>query len=399
REAVRVDADRLDLLVETIGELVIAEAMVSQSGELRAGASVEVARNLDHLDKICRELQEIGMALRMVPVRPIFQKMARLARDLSRKVNRSIEFTMSGEDTELDKPVVDKIGDPLVHMIRNAVDHGIESDPAEREALGKSRTGNIRLTAYHKGGNIVIEVQDDGKGLDRERIMAKAVERGLVKEGQVLSDREVFNLIFEPGFSTAKQVTDVSGRGVGMDVVRRNVEELRGSVEIESTMGKGSIFRFKLPLTLAIIDGMVIRTGAENYIIPTLSVVRLVRPNMEDYLTVRSKGEMLRFEEELVPLVRLNRVFNVPAGREDLSDTVVVVVESEGRRIGLISDDLIGQQQIVIKSLGEKVQGTPGIAGGAIMSDGHVALILDVPGLVKVAQKNNPVPERESHAG
>jgi len=184
-----------------------------------------------------------------------------------------------------------------------------------------------------------------------------------------------------------------------MDVVRRNVEELRGSVEIESTMGKGSIFRFKLPLTLAIIDGMVIRTGAENYIIPTLSVVRLVRPNMEDYLTVRSKGEMLRFEEELVPLVRLNRVFNVPAGREDLSDTVVVVVESEGRRIGLISDDLIGQQQIVIKSLGEKVQGTPGIAGGAIMSDGHVALILDVPGLVKVAQKNNPVPERESHAG
>jgi len=388
REAVRVDADRLDLLVETIGELVIAEAMVSQSGELRSSASVELARNLDHLDKICRELQEIGMALRMVPVRPIFQKMARLARDLSRKVNRPIEFAMSGEDTELDKSVVDKIGDPLVHMIRNAVDHGIEADPETRVAAGKPRAGQIRLTAYHKGGNIVIEVRDDGKGLDRDRILAKAVERGLVKEGQALADREIFQLIFEPGFSTAENVTDVSGRGVGMDVVRRNIEELRGSVEIESRKGEGSVFRFKLPLTLAIIDGMVVRTGAENYIIPTLSVVRLVRPSADDYATVRNRGEMLRFEGDLVPLVRLNRVFGVAGGREDLSEIVVVVVESEGRHVGLICDDLIGQQQIVIKSLGEKIQGTPGIAGGAIMSDGHVALILDVPGLVKVAQRN-----------
>lgn len=399
REAVRVDADRLDLLVETIGELVIAEAMVSQSGELRGSASVETARNLDHLDKICRELQEIGMSLRMVPVRPIFQKMARLARDLSKKVDRPIEFEMSGEDTELDKSVVDKIGDPLVHMIRNAVDHGIESDPSVRIAAGKPAAGHIRLNAYHKGGNIVIEVVDDGRGLDRERILAKAVERGLIKEGQVLSDRETFNLIFEPGFSTAKKVTDVSGRGVGMDVVRRNVEELRGSVEIESELGRGSVFRFKLPLTLAIIDGMVIRTGRENYIIPTLSVVRLVRPAAADYATVRGKGEMLRFEDDLVPLVRLNRVFDVPDGREKLSETVVVVVESEGRRVGLISDDLIGQRQIVIKSLGEKVQGTPGLAGGAIMSDGHVALILDVPGLVKVAQNRKAGPERESRAG
>ncbi len=385
KEAVRVDADRLDLLVETIGELVIAEAMVSQNPELRAGSSVELARNLDHLDKICRELQEIGMSLRMVPVKPVFQKMARLVRDLGKKIDRKIDFVMSGEDTELDKSVVDKIGDPLVHMLRNAVDHGIESDPAERTAKGKPAAGRIELRAYHKGGNIVIEVTDDGKGLDRDAIMAKAVDRGLVKEGQVLTDREVFALIFEPGFSTAKKVTDVSGRGVGMDVVRRNIEELRGNVEIESVHGKGSTFRFKLPLTLAIIDGMVISVGGENYIIPTLTVVRLVRPNMDDYSTVKEKGEMLRFEEELIPLYRLNRLFSIPEGRENLSEAVVVVVESDGRRVGVVTDDLIGQQQIVIKSLGEKVQGTPGIAGGAIMSDGNVALILDVAGLVKVA--------------
>jgi two-component system chemotaxis sensor kinase CheA len=385
KEAVRVDSDRLDLLVETIGELVIAEAMVSQSDELRSAASVEMARNLDHLDKICRELQEIGMSLRMVPVRPIFQKMARLVRDLSKKFDRKIDFDIDGEETELDKSVVDKIGDPLVHMIRNAVDHGIESNPGEREAAGKPEAGRIQLKAFHKGGNIVIEVVDDGKGLDRDVIMAKAMERGLIKEGQIMTDREVFSLIFEPGFSTAKKVTDVSGRGVGMDVVRRNIDELRGTVEIDSEKGKGSIFRFKLPLTLAIIDGMVIKTGAENYIIPTLTVVRLVRPSSDDYSTVREKGEMLRFEEDLIPLFRLNRMFKVKEACDDLTKAVVVVVESDGRKIGLMTDNLVGQQQIVIKSLGEQVQGTPGIAGGAIMSNGNVALILDIAGLVKIA--------------
>ncbi len=385
KEAVRVDSDRLDLLVETIGELVIAEAMVNQSDELRSAASVEMARNLDLLDKICRELQEIGMSLRMVPVRPIFQKMARLVRDLSKKFGREIDFEITGEETELDKSVVDKIGDPLVHMIRNAVDHGIESDPEERKAAGKPEVGRIGLKAFHKGGNIVIEVVDDGRGLDREVIMAKAIERGLVKEGQVMTDREVFSLIFEPGFSTAPKVTDVSGRGVGMDVVRRNIDELRGTVEIDSEKGKGSVFRFKLPLTLAIIDGMVIRTGAENYIIPTLTVVRLVRPNKADYSTVRKKGEMLRFEDDLIPLFRLNRMFKVKDACDDLTKAVVVVVESDGRKIGLMIDNLVGQQQIVIKSLGEQVQGTPGIAGGAIMSNGKVALILDVASLVKIA--------------
>jgi two-component system, chemotaxis family, sensor kinase CheA len=385
KDAVRVDAERLDLLVETIGELVIAEAMVSQNREIRSSQSVELLRNLDHLDKICRELQQLGMSLRMVPVRPTFQKMARLVRDLSKKSGRPINFTMTGEDTELDKSVVDKIGDPLVHMLRNAVDHGIETDVDQRLAAGKTREGNIELRAFHRGGNICVEVRDDGRGLDRKLILRKAVESGIIKDGASLSDRDVFNLIFEPGFSTASEVTDVSGRGVGMDVVRRNIEELRGVVEISSRKGEGSVISFRLPLTLAIIDGMVVRVGSESYIIPTLSVVRLVRPTGEDYSTVLDKGEMLRFEEELIPMFRLNRMFSIPNAQTELRETVVIVVESEGRRVGLMTDDLVGQQQIVIKSLGESVQGTPGVAGGAIMSNGNVALILDIAGLVKIA--------------
>jgi two-component system chemotaxis sensor kinase CheA len=381
---VRVDADRLDLMVDTIGELVIAAAMIGQDAGLRSAQSVGLVRNLDHLDKICRELQQIGMSLRMVPVRPTFQKMARLVRDLASRSSREIEFVMAGEDTELDKSVVDKIGDPLVHMLRNAVDHGIEADEHERRLAGKPAQGRIELRALHKGGNIIIEVEDDGRGLDRDAIVAKAVERGLVKEGAVLGDREIFALIFEPGFSTAKQVTDVSGRGVGMDVVRRNVEELRGAIEISSTPGRGSVFRFKLPLTLAIIDGMVVLAGGERYIIPTLNVVRLVRPGASDYSTVLGRGEMLDFEGALIPLLRVNRLFGIKHAREDLTEAVVVVVESDGRRVGLLTDDLVGQQQIVIKNLGDRIQGTEGLAGGAIMSDGNVALIIDIAGLVKL---------------
>jgi len=384
REAVRVDAERLDLLVETIGELVIAEAMISQNREIRGIESVTLAHHLDRLDKICRELQQIGMSLSMVPVRPIFQKMARLVRDLAKKSGRRIELTTSGKDTELDKSVVDKIGDPLVHMLRNAMDHGIESDPDKRLAAGKTPAGNIELRAFHRGGCIVIEVEDDGRGLDRDAILAKAVERGVVGEGVQLTDQEIFNLIFEPGFTTASEVTDLSGRGVGMDVVRRNIDKLRGAVDITSEQGRGSVFSLRLPLTLAIIEGMVFLTGDERYIIPTLSVVRLIRPTMDDYITVMEKGELLRFEGEVIPLVRLCEVFGVADAKQSLDDAVVIVVESEGRRVGLLADELIGQQQVVIKSLGEQIQGTEGLAGGTIMSDGNVALILDIAGLVKV---------------
>lgn len=388
REAMRVDAERLDHLIETIGELVIAESMVSQSPEMKkAGMSVKLAKDLDHLDKICRELQEIGMSLRMVPVRPVFQKMARLVRDLSKKQDRDVEFIVSGEDTELDKNVVDKIGDPLVHMVRNAVDHGIEADPADRVRLGKPEQGRIELRAFHKGGNICIEIEDDGKGLDREAILAKAISRGMLREGDNPSDRDLFMLIFEPGFSTAKQVTDISGRGVGMDVVRRNIEELRGTVDITSAPGKGSTFSIKLPLTLAIIEGMVIRVGEEHYIIPTLSVVRLIRPTSREITHVFDRGEMLAFEGSHLPLFRLAGLFDVDAAKTRPEDAMVVIVEDEGRKVGLMADELLGQQSIVIKSLGETMQGTDGVAGGAIMSNGNVALILDIAGIVRVAHQ------------
>jgi two-component system chemotaxis sensor kinase CheA len=294
---------------------------------------------------------------------------------------------MTGEDTELDKNVVDKIGDPLVHMVRNAVDHGLEPTEQDRLAAGKPAKGRIELRAFHKGGNICIEIEDDGRGLDRDTILAKAVERGLVRDGENLSDREVHNLIFEPGFSTAKQVTDISGRGVGMDVVRRNIEELRGTCEIISEAGVGSRFQIKLPLTLAIIEGMVVSCGGEHYIVPTLSVVRLVRPNRDDLSHVFDRGEMLAYEDQHLPLFRLGQLFGVPA-ETDPEKAVVVVIEDEGKKIGLLADELLGQQSIVIKSLGEAMQDTEGVAGGAIMSNGNVALILDVAGLIKVAHKS-----------
>ncbi len=387
KEAVRVDAERLDRMVDTIGELVIAETMVSKSPELSTKLSVKLAKDLDHLDKICRELQEIGMSLRMVPVRPVFQKMARLVRDLGKKSGREIKFTMAGEDTELDKNVVDKIGDPLVHMIRNAVDHGIEGDMDERMAAGKNDAGTVQLRAFHKGGNICIEIEDDGRGLNRDAILAKAIDRGLIREGDKLSDREIYAMIFEPGFSTAKQVTDLSGRGVGMDVVRRNIEELRGLVDISSTPGKGSVFSIKLPLTLAIIEGMVVTVGNENYIIPTLSVVRLIRPNQSDISRVFDRGEMLAFEGEYLPLFRLSGLFEIENARHNPCEAIVVIVEDEGKKVGLVADTLLGQQSIVIKSLGDGVEATDGVAGGAILSDGNVALILDVGGLVRISHK------------
>ncbi len=390
KDTVKVDSSRLDLLVDTIGEMVIAESMVSQSLEFKEVASHQLIRHMTHLDKITRELQEISMSLRMVPVRGTFQRMARLVRDLAKKSGKQVEFVMSGEDTELDKTVVDRIGDPLVHMVRNAVDHGIENSAAERERAGKPAVGRVELRAFHKGGNIHIEIEDDGRGLDRDVILAKAVERGLVREGDTLSDREVFNLIFEPGFSTAKTVTEVSGRGVGMDVVRRNIEALRGRIEIRSRPGEGSVFSIQLPLTLAIIDGMVVRVGAERYIIPTLSIVRAVRPEPDDVSTVLERGEMLKLQSELIPLCRLDRLFDLKGAEQDVTRALVVVVESDGARTGLVVDELLGQQQIVIKSLGKSMRDIPGVAGGAIMPDGRVGLILDVGGVVKLASSSMP---------
>jgi two-component system chemotaxis sensor kinase CheA len=333
----------------------------------------------------------------MMPVKSTFQKMGRLVHDLAKRTGKKVELAVSGEDTELDKGVVDGIGDPLVHMIRNAVDHGLEATSEARVKAGKPETGRIDLRAFHKGGNIVIEVQDDGRGLDREAILKKATERGLIREGEQLSDRDIFNLIFLPGFSTAKVVTDVSGRGVGMDVVRKNIDALRGQVEIQSQAGVGTKFSIRLPLTLAIIDGMVVRVGRERYIIPTISIVMSLRTRTGDVKSILNRGEMLSFQGDLIPLFRIDRTFGIEGAVSVPEDGLVIIVEEDGRRAGLLADALLGQQQIVIKTLGESMRGIPGISGGAIMPDGNVGLIMDVGGLVRLSQNaqgvSNPAGE------
>jgi len=338
------------------------------------------------------------MSMRMVPLKATFSKMARLARDVSHKLGKNVNFITDGEDTEIDRNLVDIINDPLVHMVRNAMDHGVET-PDERRAAGKPEQGTVKIAAYHSAGSVVVEISDDGKGLDREVLLAKARERGLVGETAELSDREVFNLVFEPGFSTAKVVTDVSGRGVGMDVVKKNIERLRGTVEIKSEKGAGSVFKMSLPLTLAIIDGMVIRVGCETYVIPTISIIRSVKPAEEDVSTVFGKGEMLKLQGHLIPLYRIGRIYGLDGATDDLKEAIVVIVEDEERQAGLVIDELVGRQQVVIKSLGQTMKNIPGISGGAIMPDGRVGLILDVGGLLRFATPERRDGYREEGTG
>jgi two-component system chemotaxis sensor kinase CheA len=311
--------------------------------------------------------------------------MARVVRDLAKKSGKDIEFIPYGEDTMLDKSVVDRIGDPLIHLVRNSVDHGIETSQDERIKNGKSSTAHVSLTAFHKGGNIHIEIHDDGRGLNKHAITEKAREKGLIKENQPLSDREVYDLILLPGFSTAKKVTDVSGRGVGMDVVKRAIEDLRGNIDIYSEEGKGTTFSLRLPLTLAIIDGMLVGVGCEKYIIPTLSIVESIRPKPADIVTIANRGEMIQIRDSLLPLFRLSQLFELHGAKQDPSDAIVIVVEDSGKRTGLMVDELLGQQSTVIKNLGASLKGLPGISGGSIMSDGRVGIILDVAGIVKLA--------------
>lgn len=386
KETVRVDRDRLDKLVDTIGELVIAESMVHQDLNGQEGDTDKGVRNLSHLNKITRELQELSLSLRMVPIRSTFNKMARLVRDLSKRAGKLVDFETVGEDTELDKTVIDQIGDPLIHMVRNAVDHGIEGSVEERKAAGKSERGKVTLRAFHQGGSIYIELQDDGRGLDRAVLLAKAKQQGLVREEDNPTDQEIFNLIFLPGFSTAKKVTDVSGRGVGMDVVRRNIEALCGSVEIRSELGKGSTFSLRLPLTLAIIDGMVVRVSGNRYIIPTPAIVELHRPSAKDISTVVGRAEMLSVRGQLLPLFRIASLFGISGAKENPTDGIVVVVEDGGKLVGMLVDEIVGQQQVVIKSLGSTLEGLDGLAGGAVMPDGRVGLILDVHGIMSLAR-------------
>jgi len=312
-----------------------------------------------------------------VPIGHLFQKTARMARDLSRKAGKRIEVEIHGQDTELDRNLIEELGDPLLHMVRNSLDHGIEEE-AEREASGKPAVAKLELRAAHQAGQILVEVVDDGRGLDRGKIRNRAIERGLVDKERELTDEEIFNLIFLPGFSTATEVTDISGRGVGMDVVRQHIQKLRGRIEIASVAGHGTRFSLKLPLTLAIIDGLVIRVGRERYIIPTISLRELLRPSQDTVQTVQGRGEMALLRGELFPIVRLNRRFGIADGCEDANSGMLIVVDTEDRRYCLLADEVLGRQEVVIKSLGEPFRDIPGVSGGAILGDGRIGLIVDV---------------------
>ncbi|MCF8106191.1 MAG: chemotaxis protein CheA [Desulfohalobiaceae bacterium] len=385
KQTMKIDADRIDLLLETIGELVIVESIVSQEASRQQGETRDLERNLGQLTKITRSLQDMGMSMRLIPIDTTFRKMGRLVRDLAKKSGKKIELGMEGRETELDKGMVEKLGDPLVHMIRNAVDHGIEHTTEERRAAGKDPTGRIVLKAYHQGGNIHIDIMDDGRGLDREAIASKALERGIISSAENLSDEEIFTLIFEPGFSTAKQITDVSGRGVGMDVVKSNIESMRGNIRISSTKGRGSTFTLILPLTMAIIDGMIVRVGSERYILPLLSIIESFQPTKEMITTVSGKGETIPFRNRLLPLFRLADLFKIADAHTDPAKALVVVIEDSGRQFALLVDELLGQNQTVIKNLGQGLKDVEGIAGASIMPDGTPGLIIDVNGLVKLA--------------
>ena len=380
---VRVDTLKLDSLIDLVGELVVAQSQVVQSQELKGIANEHLARSLSQLRSITSDLQRTAMSLRMVPIRGTFRKMTRLVRDLAGDLGKEINLRLEGEETELDRTVVEELSDPLVHMIRNSADHGIEL-PGERAAAGKPAAGTITLTAFHQGGFIVVQIEDDGRGLNTGRILAKAVERGLVDAQESLAESQILDLIFMPGFSTAEQVTGLSGRGVGMDVVRRNIEKIRGKVEVESVPGKGTRFTTYVPLTLAIIEGLLVGVGDQRYIIPTLSVQESFRPLPGAVTTVQGRGELISVRGRLTPLLRLGRHLNTPSKADDPSRGIVVVVESGQDSRCLFVDELIGKQEVVIKSLGDVFRDQHAFAGAAILGDGRVGLILDVNALVKL---------------
>ncbi len=384
RQEVKIDTAKLDFLLDMVGELVISQSMVQANPKVQSIDDRKLMADLAQLSRITSDLQKTTMAMRMVPIKQTFQRMVRVVRDTAKKRGRQVKLKLEGETTEIDRNMVEKFYDPLMHMVRNSVDHGIE-DPDERQAAGKPPEGEVVLAAYHKGGNVCIEIRDDGKGLDREKILKKGIERGLVEESEAenMTDEEVFQLIFQPGFSTAEQVTEISGRGVGMDVVQRTIDELRGKVTISSTLGRGTTFTIALPLTLAIIDGMVVEVGGERFILPTVAVAESLRPRRRDYNTVQGKGEMIMIRGNLLPLIRLHEIVEVEPKHHDPWDALVVVVEHHGQMRCLLVDRLVGRQEVVIKSLGESLKAVKVVAGGAIMGDGRVGLILDIEGVFK----------------
>ncbi len=382
--SVRVDTSKLDGLLDLIGELVIAQSMVAEAA---GGSDGPLTRSLAQLRGITSDLQRTAMAIRMVPIRGAFQKMGRLVRDTAVALGKEIKLIVEGAETELDRTVIEEIGDPLVHMIRNAADHAIES-PAERGAVGKPAAGTITLSACHQGGFVVVRVSDDGRGLDPSRIRSKAIERGLITADAVLDSRDLLELIFAPGFSTAAQVSDLSGRGVGLDVVRRNVERVRGKVEVDSVHGRGTTFTLSMPLTLAIIEGLVVAVAGQRFVIPALAVRESFRPLPGGISSVHGRGELVRVRGQQVPLIRLDRHLGITGGIADATQAIAIVLEAGSERRCMLVDELVGKQEVVIKPLGELFAGRTPFAGAAILGDGRVGLILDTLALVRLGLRS-----------
>ena len=382
--SIRVDTDKIDTLINMVGEVVITQSMLGLVGENFSMDKVgQLKRGLAQLERHTRDLQQSVMNIRMLPISFVFSRFPRLVHDISSKLDKKIVLKLVGENTEVDKAVVELINDPLVHLIRNSLDHGIEM-PADRVAAGKPETGTIELKAYHRGGHIVIEIIDDGRGLDKDKLLSKAIEKGLIEENNILTEKQIFELIFMPGFSTAEQLTDISGRGVGMDVVRRNILSLGGNIEIISELGKGTTIAIHLPLTLAILDGQSVAVGDETYIVPLVSIIESINITERMLNKVAGKGETFRLRNEYLPVIRMRQIFNVHSGNPTKSkEGVLVVVEGQGELCCLLVDELLGQQQVVIKSLEANYRRVEGVSGATILGDGSVALILDVPGLVR----------------
>ncbi|MDH4128612.1 MAG: chemotaxis protein CheA [Spirochaetota bacterium] len=377
---IKVNANKLDSLLDAVGELVISHNQISQNPFILENKNNRILKDINHLGRVVSELQKLSMSLRMVEIRPTFQKMNRLVRDLSQKLSKPINLIITGEDTEIDRSIVDEISDPLIHILRNTIDHGIETEK-ERIAKNKDKIGSVNLSAYHQGGNVIIEVKDDGKGLDRKKILQKAIDMGIVSNGDNLSEHEINNLLFHTGLSTAEEVTDVSGRGVGMNIVKEKINKIRGIVELFSEPDKGTKFIMKIPLTMAIIDGVVISIGKNKYILPSIHIKQIFKLDSKKYFTYKQEGEMIDINGLLVPLVRLYKLFKVEPTYNKPEDGLIILVENETKQKCFMLDDIIGKQEIVVKSLGERLRNTEGISAATILGDGKVGLILDVKGI------------------
>lgn len=389
RQDIRVDLTKLDALVNLVGELVIAEAMVTRHPSLRNFEDETLERAVHQLRRVSTDLQDVAMAVRMIPLSATFRKLIRLVHDLSNKVGKLVRLELVGEETEVDKSLIEQLSDPLVHLVRNSIDHGLEM-PADRRGKGKPETGTITIEARHEGGEVLILISDDGRGLDRAKILNKAMERGLVQAGEAekLTEAQVYKLIFEPGFSTAEKVTDISGRGVGMDVVKKNIEKIKGTVELRSKAGVGTTVVLHIPLTLAIIDGMLVRVGDARYTLPLLSIRESFRP-LPEQITVTPDGqEVARVRREMLPVVRLHQLYSKKPDQEKLEEGILVIVESGAQTVCLFVDELLGQQQTVIKGLSGYLGQARGVSGCTILGDGEVSLILDVGSLIAMASQD-----------